>query len=252
MGEVTLKVFLLSSTPDPEKLVAAASRLCYSDADIEALRQGVDARDQSKFLAKLVDMGHLSPIEHASFTFGVEGVSRSLLAQLTRHRVASFSVKSQRYVGALSHDGGTFDYIVPEGIKRLGPEAEERFQAQMVQIQQWYDGWVEELGAKESGFEDARFVLPNAAETKLILTMNARELMHFFNVRCCNRAQWEIRELAWQMLALAKKEAPAIFRKAGPLCVYGPCPEGKMTCGKITGVWDKYMKMFGDNDESGK
>jgi thymidylate synthase (FAD) len=198
LGEVTLKVNLLSFTPEPEKLVATASRLCYSDADIEDLKQGVDARDQSKFLTKLVDMGHLSPIEHASFTFGVEGVSRSLLAQLTRHRVASFSVKSQRYVGMQSKDGCTFNYVVPEGVRRLGPEAVEQYHGQMAQMQQWYDGWVDQLGAGEAGLEDARFVLPNAAETKLIFTMNARELLHFFNLRCCRRAQWEIRDMTWE------------------------------------------------------
>jgi thymidylate synthase (FAD) len=245
MSDVKQKITLISHTPDPEQLVAAASKLCYSDADIETLQSGVEAKDQSRFLAKLVEMGHLSPIEHASFTFGVEGVSRSLLAQLSRHRIASFSVKSQRYVGALSNGGGTFNYVVPQGVRRLGDEAVRRFEEQMGLMQGWYDGWVAQLGEDESGYEDARFVLPNAAETKLIMTMNARELMHFFNLRCCNRAQWEIREMAWAMLALVKKEAPALFAKAGPPCVSRACTEGKMTCGRANEVKTKYEEMVG-------
>ena len=216
MGQVALKVELISCTPNAEKLVAAASRLCYSDADLEALRQGVEAKDQTRFLQKLVDMGHLSPIEHASFTFGAEGVSRSLLAQISRHRVASFSVKSQRYVGAQSKNGETFNYVVPQGIEALGENAIAEFSAQMQEMQRWYDGWVERLGTDESGFEDARFVLPNAAETKMIFTMNARELHHFFAIRCCNRAQWEIRELAWRMLARAPGNLPSVTGAAGP------------------------------------
>lgn len=245
MSAVKQKVYLISHTPDPEQLVATASKLCYSDADIETLQSGVEAKDQTKFLGKLVEMGHLSPIEHASFTFGVEGVSRSLLAQLSRHRIASFSVKSQRYVGAISKDGETFSYVVPQGIEQLGSEAVQRFNDQMEQMQRWYDGWVELLGSCESGYEDARFVLPNAAETKLIMTMNARELMHFFALRCCNRAQWEIRNLAWDMLLLVKQVAPALFLKAGPPCVSRSCTEGKMTCGQAREVKQKYEKMFG-------
>ena len=247
MSQVKLKVELISCTPNAEQVVAAASRLCYSDADLDALRQGVAAKDQTRFLQKLVDMGHLSPIEHASFTFGAEGVSRSLLAQITRHRIASFSVKSQRYVGMQSSDARqTFGYVVPQGVRALGPEAVAEFEAQMAQIQGWYDGWVEKLGTKgENGFEDARFVLPNAAETKMIFTMNARELHHFFTIRCCYRAQWEIRELAWQMLALVKKEAPGLFAKAGPSCIDGPCPEGKMSCGRIFEVRNEYEERYG-------
>lgn len=248
MSAVSQKVFLISHTPDPEQLVATASKLCYSDADIESLQAGVELRDQTKFLNKLVELGHLSPVEHASFTFGVEGVSRSLLAQLTRHRVASFSVKSQRYVGALS-DGGTFSYVVPQGIEKLGAEAVRRFEEQMLQMQQWYDDWVGLLGRNEAGYEDARFVLPNAAETKLIVTMNARELAHFFNLRCCNRAQWEIRNLAWEMLRLVKAAAPALFAKAGPPCVSRGCTEGKMNCGRIKEVRHTYEERFGERHE---
>lgn len=212
-----------------------AAKLCYSSADIDELAKGIASKDQSKFIEKLLEIGHLSTIEHTSFTFGIEGVSRALLAQITRHRIASFSVKSQRYVGESSsgQEGRIFNYIIPPRIEALGPESVAEFEQQMAQMQQWYDGWNQKLGdAGEASHEDARFVLPNAAETKLIVTMNTRELFHFFNLRCCNRAQWEIRALAEEMLSLAKGVAPVLFKQAGPSCVAEPCPEGKMTCGQ--------------------
>ena len=214
MPQVKPKVVLLDYTPDPEKVVALAAKLCYSDADIGDLKQGVDSKDVSKFLQRLVSMSHLSPIEHASFTFGIEGVSRALLAQITRHRIASFSVKSQRYVSASGEE--TFNYVIPPAIEALGEEYAAKFRAQMDEIQGWYSEWQTLLGgACEKSNEDARFVLPNAAETKMVVTMNARELMHFFRLRCCNRAQWEIREVAWQMLALVSEVAPMLFSASG-------------------------------------
>ncbi len=237
MSEVKLKVRLLRYTPEPEKVIAMGAKLCYSNADIDELMQGIDQNDQTRFLQRLMDMGHLSPVEHASFTFGVEGVSRSLLAQITRHRIASFSVKSQRYVSEQSQGQGTFNYIIPPSIAELGTEYVEKYQNQMAQIQNWYDEWVDALGNKgEKSNEDARFVLPNAAETKFIVTMNARELLHFFSLRCCNRAQWEIRQLAIEMLRLVKEIAPNLFGQAGPGCVRGKCPEGRMTCGQADEV----------------
>ena len=245
MGEVSLHVELLSHTPDPEETVAMAAKLCYSSADMNSLKEGIERTDQSRFIERLIKMGHLSPIEHASFTFGVEGVSRSLLAQITRHRIASFSVKSQRYVTERSKDGKTFNYIIPRGIKALGQQSIEQFEQQMSQIQKWYDEWLELLGDKgESSNEDARFVLPNAAETKFIVTMNARELLHFFSLRCCNRAQWEIRALAKEMLKLVLQVAPNIFINAGPGCVRGTCPEGSMTCGKAAEVRKEYEDIY--------
>lgn len=227
MGQVKVRTELLQYTSNPEIVVATAAKLCYSDAGIAEIREGVEKKDVTKFIQKLVDMNHLSPIEHASFTFGVEGVSRSLLAQLTRHRIASFSVKSQRYVKVKE-----FNYVIPPKIEALGEEAKAEYCRQMETMASWYQGWTERLEAGEQGNEDARFVLPNAAETKLVLTMNARELMHFFSVRCCNRAQWEIREMAWQMLKLCRQVAPALFSNAGPACVRGACSEGKMSCGR--------------------
>lgn len=233
MAQAKLKVILLRATPDPDEVVALGARLCYAQADVEALRERVENADQRAYVERVMARGHLSVTEHASFTFAVEGVSRALLAQLTRHRLASFSVQSQRYVSMA--DG--FDYVIPPSIAALGEAEEQEFIRQMDTIHTWYTQWQEKLGgANENANQDARFVLPNAAATRLVVTMNARELMHFFSLRCCNRAQWEIREMAWQMLALCKAAAPTLFEHAGPACVSGPCPEGKNTCGKCDEV----------------
>ncbi|MDA8212871.1 MAG: FAD-dependent thymidylate synthase [Clostridia bacterium] len=243
MARQQLKVELLRHTFNPEEVVAMGAKLCYSGADIDELIKGIESADQSKFIEKLIDIGHLSPVEHASFTFGIEGVSRALLAQITRHRIASFSVKSQRYVGESSSgsQGRVFAYIIPPRIEALGPEYVAEFEKQMGQIQAWYDFWNEQLGnLGEASHEDARFVLPNAAETKMLVTMNARELYHFFELRCCNRAQWEIRALAQEMLRLVKRVAPVLFKHAGPGCVSGACPEGKLTCGQAKEMREKY------------
>lgn len=242
MGKTTVKVRLLEHTPNPEKLVAMAARLCYSPVKIDELAENVVQNDQQSFVKKLLDMGHYSAIEHVSFTFGIEGVSRSLLAQITRHRIASFSVQSQRYVGETRQQNaqGIFEYIIPETVAGLGPEAVAEFEEQMAQIQKWYDGWVAKLGGGRGAYEDARFVLPNAAETKIVVTMNARELRHFFNLRCCQRAQWEIRRLAEEMLQLVKEVAPVLFADAGPECLAGPCPEGKLSCGQRMEVRKRY------------
>ena len=230
MPEVTPTVKLIRYTPAPEELIAMAGKLCYSAADLDDLGEGVAERDQTKYLSRLSEMGHYSTFEHASFTFGIEGVSRSLLAQITRHRIASFSVQSQRYV-ALGDDENGFDYVVPPRIAALGEEAEAEYHAQMAQMNAWYQAWRKRLGTGEASNEDARFVLPNAAATRMLVTMNARELLHFLSLRCCNRAQWEIRSVAWQMLALAYEAAPALFGKAGPGCLRGACPEGRKCCG---------------------
>ena len=223
MSQTQLSVSLLSHTLDPEITVALGGRLCYSDSRIAALRPAVEPRAE-EFVGKLTELGHLSPVEHASFTFGVEGVSRALLAQITRHRIASFSVQSQRYVAKPQG----FPYILPPSIRALGPEAEAEYVRQMQTLADFYAGWLQ----KGIPAEDARFLLPNAAETRMLVTMNARELLHFFSLRCCNRAQWEIRRLAWAMLALCRQAAPALFGGLGAPCLCGPCPEGKMSCGK--------------------
>ena len=235
-----LKVVLLTHTPEPEKLVAQAAKLCYSPSTVEELREKIEKRDQHKFVAKLISMGHMSPIEHIAFSFGVEGISRACTHQLVRHRLASYSQQSQRYVGKHSKKGGgSFDFIVPPSVIEAGKK--EWFEEKMAELQAWYDELLEALGDRgESTYEDARFLLPNAAETKIIITMNARELLHFFKVRCCNRAQWEIREMAIEMLRIVRGIAPSIFGNAGPSCVRGPCGEGPLTCGKIDEVREEF------------
>ena len=233
MPEVKLHVALIRHTLSPEEIVALGARLCYSRATIDDLTQRVSAKDQSDFVQKIMGMGHDSVLEHASFTFGVEGVSRVLLAQLTRHRLASFSVQSQRYV---SYEHG-FGYIVPPKIAALGQDAADEYARQMDQMQQWYCQWQERLGAAgESSNEDARFVLPGACETRLMMTMNVRELRHFFSLRMCSRAQWEIRALATQMHRLCMEVAPALFADAGPGCLRGACPEGAKSCGRAAEI----------------
>ena len=233
MPETHLHVELISHTPLPEQVCALGAKLCYAKADVNALRERVSSQDQSAFLERIMQSGHMSVLEHASFTFAVEGVSRALLAQLTRHRIASFSVQSQRYVSLAEN----FNYIMPPAIKALGEEAAARYDAQMRQMQAWYAQWQQELGAKgESSNEDARFVLPNSCETQMVMTMNARSLKNFFRIRCCNRAQWEIRDIADQMLALVSAVAPELFKNAGPACVCGACSEGKMSCGRADEV----------------
>ena len=246
MPEVHALVKLIRYTPAPEELVALAGKLCYSASSLNDLDEGIAEKDQTKYIGRLTEMGHLSPVEHASFTFGIEGVSRSLLAQITRHRIASFSVQSQRYV-ALGDDENSFDYICPPAIAALGEEDAAEYRRQMEQINSWYQAWRKKLGPGEKGNEDARFVLPNASATRMLVTMNARELMHFFSLRCCNRAQWEIRDVAWQMLALARQAAPALFSHAGPGCLRGDCPEGKKCCGRAAEVRERFKALDGHN-----
>lgn len=240
--EKSLRVVLIAYTPQPEQTVAAAAKLCYSASDVEAIAETVREKDQHPFIEKLVDMGHLSPIEHASFTFAIEGISRACSHQLVRHRLASYSQQSQRYVSM--EDG--FGYILPPSIG-ADPVMKERFDFFMEGIQEFYNELVLALKARgiegESAYEDARFVLPNAAETKIMVTMNGRELLHFFTQRCCRRAQWEIRAMAMEMLKLARKAAPAIFSEAGPACLSGPCPEGAYSCGAAEEVRELFRSI---------
>ena len=232
---------LVAYTPDPVRVCALAARTCYSALPLDALMEKTSA-DQSDFLRGVIRSGHHSVLEHASFTFYVSDVSRALLAQLTRHRIASFSVQSQRYV---SLEEG-FDYVVPPRIAALGAEASERYQAQMAQMADWYREWQDAFGDDPGANEDARFVLPNACATRLTMTMNARELLHFFSLRCCNRAQWEIRALAEQIYRLVLPIAPAIFEHAGPGCVRGACPEGKRSCGQAEAVRTRYAALVAE------
>ncbi len=239
--QVKGKAELIRYTADPEQTVALAAKLCYSGDGIDELIEKIGDKDNAKFINILTKMNHFSPFEHASFTFAIEGVSRALLAQITRHRIASFSVRSQRYVSE-----GEFNYVVPPAIEALGADAAAKYRSQMEQMLVWYREWQTALGdSGEKSNEDARFVLPNACETKMIVTMNARELMHFFELRCCNRAQWEIRGIAWQMLSEVLKVAPSIFAESGPGCLRGACPEGKKSCGKAAEVKARRAELQG-------
>ena len=245
--EAKLKVKLLAHTENPERIIATAAKLCYSSSDIEHIHEGLDEEKTEKFLQRLIDLGHESPLEHVSFTFGVEGVSRALLAQITRHRIASYSVKSQRYVTE-----GQFQYIVPPAVA-ADKKASEIYIKTMENLQRQYDELtgilknnhisegMPEKAAEKAAIEDARFVLPNACETKIVMTFNARSLINMFHHRCCERAQWEIRAMADEMLRLVKEIAPTLFKYAGPPCVSGPCPESKMSCGKMLEKREKYL-----------
>ena len=218
-----MHVELIAWTPQPEQTVAAAARLCYSSASAADIVRTMAPEKTKTFVTKLVEMGHQSPLEHVSFTFAVDGVSRALSHQLVRHRIASYSQKSQRYV-----EEKNFEWIMPPSIEK-NVAAKELFEAQIEQIRQCYAKLCEAVPR-----EDARYILPNACETKLVVTMNTRSLLHFFKVRCCRRAQWEIQLLAGKMLAEVRKVAPELFKVAGPPCVTEKiCPEGEMSCGRL-------------------
>lgn len=227
-------VTLIVHTPDPELTIALAARLCYSPSSIEELKEKLDSSDVESFLHKIMSLGHHSVLEHASFTFGIEGISRVTTHQLVRHRIASFSQQSQRYV---SHKED-FTSIMPDTIAK-NPDARQIFAFMSETVHKAYAQLVE-IGIPA---EDARYILPNATETKIIMTMNARELLHFFALRCCQRAQWEIRGMSVEMLRLVKNVAPVIFREAGPGCVSGPCPEGNLCCGQTTEVREFYRNL---------
>ena len=266
-----LKVKIIAHTPEPDKVVAQAGKLCYSAVGVDEITQKLTEEEIARYVNMLASIGHESPLEHVSFTFAIEGISRACTHQIVRHRIASYSQQSQRYVKLEQ-----FEYIIPPAIEK-NPEAKRIFIETMKRDQEAYDELVDLLlvdilaeehavdfgscirevleenldvapdrskvldlyaekffedyrKAEKQAIEDARYVFPNACETKIVVTMNARSLLHFFNVRCCNRAQWEIREMATEMLKECKKIAPALFKKAGPDCVYGKCGEGQMSC----------------------
>ena len=261
------KVTLLAYTPEPQQVVAMGAKLCYSGAEIENIRDGLTEEKTADFIQMLSDIGHGSPFEHAYFTFGIEGISRACSHQLVRHRIASYSQQSQRYV-----DGTKFEFVTPpeiaanskayEAYKKvidMQSEAYKEIRDALVvgyikeNSKEELNGTDEEImeaykaenKAKYSAFvkkanEDARFVLPNACTTKIICTFNARSLSNFFVHRCCNRAQWEIRMVAEQMLLKCLEVAPHLFSNCGPGCLFGPCPEGNMCCGKQKEMREKY------------
>ncbi len=252
-----LKVTLITHTPDPEKTIATAAKLCYSPCDIDTISDDLTPEKIESFVTMLASIGHESVMEHVSFTFGIEGISRACSHQLVRHRIASYSQKSQRYV---NEDG--FEFITPPEIA-ADAEAKAEFDRLMAALTESYskiasiltekhtktfmEQGMEEKEARSKAVkkanEDARFVLPNACETKIVVTMNVRSLFNFFRHRCCSRAQWEIKAVADEMLKLCREVAPNVFKNAGPSCLAGKCPEGKMTCGKINEMKEFYRNL---------
>lgn len=281
-----MKVTLLNHTPNPEETIAMAAKLCYSASEIEDLKNGLTEEKIEKFIDRLVKLGHESPFEHVTFTFGIEGISRSCSHQLIRHRIASYSQQSQRYV-----DGENFDFVTPPSIQKSSifhhmpddieystedifdtavKEAKKNYIAlrddlYYSQIGEWFRGngktaatndyknFAEKYKDVSNIFmkkacEDARYILPNACTTKIICTFNIRSLWNFFKHRLCNRAQWEIREMAEEMLKLCIEVAPTLFQKCGPDCVFTKCGEGSMSCGLAAEVKEKYNKILkGEN-----
>ena len=270
-----MKVKIIAHTPNPEEVIAQAAKLCYSPVGVDEIMEKLTPEKVEKFVNHLADIGHESPFEHVTFTFAIEGISRCCTHQQVRHRIASYSQQSQRYVKLEQ-----FEYIIPPAIEN-NPVAKEIFIEAMERDQKAYNELVaillyNKLAGKEhisklsecakelrdknpdmpvisnemllerfhekfpkiysalekECIEDARYVFPNACETKIVVTMNVRSLLHFFNVRCCNRAQWEIRQMADEMLKECRKVAPKLFKNAGPDCTFGKCGEGNMSCGK--------------------
>ena len=232
-----MKVELLTYTNNIEDVITSAGKLCYSKVGISDILKKSTPEDNERFIKMLSDMGHHSPLEHVSFTFAIEGVSRALTHQLVRHRIASYSQQSQRYVNL----DKTFEYITPPAILS---EDELKYvfdhimnvlhNAYMVMSEnlkvKYLENGMNEREASKKAIEDARYLLPNACETKIVVTMNARTLLHFFEKRCCSRAQWEIREMANKMLKLCNEISPTLFSLAGPTCKKGYCNEGNMSC----------------------
>jgi thymidylate synthase (FAD) len=220
-----MEVKLLYHTPEPERAIAVAARLCYSTLGGEELSETLTQKQVDGVLKTIVSSGHHSTLEHASYTFSVEGISRSCSHQLVRHRVgASFNQQSQRYC-EIDVTGDSW-YVTPPSFAADEEQLDAYWDAMSGCAKAYQDALKE--GVKK---EDARYLLPEATKTNIVVTMNARELLHFFELRCCNRAQWEIRELACKMLELVKPTAPTVFKDAGPQCVRSACKEGRMSCG---------------------
>ena len=226
-----MKVTLLSWTYDPEKVIATAAKVCYAPGTTEDVWN--NSFDYASFIEKLRNMGHMSPFEHANFTFGIDGISRACSHQLVRHRIASFSQQSQRYVAY--NNLKLEDFVVPDPIMHGDGVTFDRYLDLLEDSIDAYKHLTEILVGngmdEKKAAENARYLLPNAMKTNLVMTMNARELMHFFELRCCKRAQEEINQLAWSMLQKVQETFPVLFSNCGPNCLTSKCKEGKMSCG---------------------
>jgi thymidylate synthase (FAD) len=237
-----LKVELLSYTADPEQNVVAGIRQCYSKVGAEELKEKTNEETRNRLIEQVIGSGHTSTIEHASFTFGIEGISRACSHQLVRHRIASYSQQSQRYVDLSKEELG---YIEPPSI--AGDEEKSKEFKKVMEI---LEGEYKKLIEKGVKPEDARYILPNACQTKIVVTMNSRSLLNFFQERTCQRAQWEIRNMANEMLKKVQPVAPKIFKNAGPTCrSQGICWEGDMSCGLWKTIKGAELKTRIKNDE---
>jgi thymidylate synthase (FAD) len=219
MPEVTVKVALLEKSPSPTAMTATAARTCYSanppEAIVERWRNKPD--DMRKTVDRVRAAGHHSTLEHNIYVFGVTGLSRAATHQLVRHRHLQFDQQSQRY---LAFKNAEFPYVKPKKIASL-PDVSARFDRLMADVGQIYQAM---LDAGIPG-EDARFILPNATASQLVVSGNARAWYEFLTLRTCNMAQWEIREMSFQVLRILKREDPDLFKDAGATCVRGYCHE---------------------------
>lgn len=221
-----MKVKLLAYTKNPEQIVAAAIRQCYSQLGPGELKKKIDKENRERLINQVMASGHSSTLEHASFSFGVEEISRVTETQLVRHRIASYSVQSGRYVKRAD-----VKYTIPPAILK-NKKLTGKYKKYLKNANDFYN----ELIFLGVAVEDARYCQPQSLQTKVVVTMNARSLLHFFELRCCDRAQWEIRVMALKMLSEVRKVAPTIFAKAGPSCLSQKiCWEGERNCGK----WEK-------------
>jgi len=227
-----IKVKLIAYTKNAESAVAAAIRQCYSSIGALNLKKTIDAETRKRLITQVLESGHTSTLEHASFTFAIEGVSRITEIQLIRHRIASYSIQSGRYVKRKD-----VKYVMPESIKnsKLFKKCIKHYQDCNKIYNELIDAGIQA--------QDARYLQPQSLETKIVVTMNARSLLNFFRERMCTRAQWEIRAMAALMLKEAKKAAPNIFQNAGPTCeTEKVCWEGKMSCNKWKTIKDSDLK----------